>query len=51
MAAALGCGAFLEKAKGLEFAQWYVYRNGWFIGLLGLLAANIAAAALVRAGE
>jgi hypothetical protein len=48
LAAELGWGASLEKAKGLECAQWYVYRSEWFIGLLGVLAANIAAATLVR---
>ena len=39
---------FLESAKGRESAEWYVYRREWFIGLLGVLAANIAAAGLAR---
>jgi len=47
-AAAVGYGIFLEGAEGPESAQWYVYGRGWFIGLLGVLAANIAAATLTR---
>ena len=49
LAAVLGWGAFLEKAKGLECAEWYVYRSAWFIGLLGVLAANMVAATLPAA--
>jgi hypothetical protein len=48
LAAALACAHFLEAARGREYAQWYVYGSHWFIGLLGALAANIAAAALAR---
>jgi len=47
LAAALSGAIFLEAAKGREHAQWYVYRSAWFIGLLGVLAANVAAATLV----
>jgi len=48
LAAALACALFLEAARGREYAQWHVYGGAWFIGLLGVLAANVAAAALVR---
>jgi hypothetical protein len=48
LAAALACAAFLEAAKGREYAQWYVFRSEWFVGLLGVLAANVAAATLIR---
>ena len=33
---------------GREFAQWYVYRSTWFIGILALLGVNLLAATLVR---
>lgn len=48
VAASLACGAYLERAYGLEFAQWHVYNSRWLIGLLGALAVNIAAGAVVR---
>jgi hypothetical protein len=48
LAAVLGCAGFVESAKGREYVQWFVYNRGWFIGLLGALAANIAAATWVR---
>jgi len=48
LAAMLAGAIYLEAAKGLEWAQWYVYGSGWYAGLLGLLAANIAAATLNR---
>ena len=48
LTAALGCAAYLEAAKGREYAQWHVYDRGWYIGLLGVLAANIAAVTWVR---
>ena len=48
LAAMLAGGSFLEATKGREWAQWYVYGSGWYIGLLGLLAANIAVATLIR---
>jgi hypothetical protein len=48
VAAALACGAYLERTYGLEFAQWHVYATRWLIGLLIALAANVAAVALVR---
>lgn len=38
----------LEVVRGREYAQWYVYGSGWFLALLGLLAANVAAAMAVR---
>jgi hypothetical protein len=45
---ALVCAILVESAKGRECAQWYVYHREWFVGLLGVLAANIAAATVVR---
>lgn len=48
LAASLGWAIFLETSEGREYAQWYVYRSAWFPWLLGALAANIAAATLVR---
>ncbi len=43
LAVAYGCALYLEAANGREWAQWYVYGRVWYIGLLVLLAANIAA--------
>ena len=48
LAGAVGYAMFLEAAKGRESAQWYVYRREWFLGLLGVLAANIAAVTAPR---
>jgi len=48
LAAVLACALFLEAARGREYAQWHVYGSARFVGLLGVLAANVAAAALVR---
>ncbi|MGA2059812.1 MAG: cytochrome c biogenesis protein CcsA [Thermoguttaceae bacterium] len=48
----LGCvlaeATFLEKSKGMDYVQWYVYHSSWFIALLCLLALNIFAATLIR---
>ena len=48
LAAVLAYARFLEATRGRECAQWYVYGRPWFIGLLCVLAANIAAATLTR---
>ncbi len=48
MAVVLAVATLLEASKGREFAQWYVYHSRWFIALLGVLAANILAATVVR---
>ncbi len=48
LAAVLAVATVLESARGREYAQWYVYRSHWFIGLLGLLGLNILAATLIR---
>ncbi|MCH5377438.1 MAG: cytochrome c biogenesis protein ResB, partial [Planctomycetes bacterium] len=48
LAAALLSGVMLEATKGLEWAEWYVFGSRWFTGLLLLLAANVAAATLIR---
>jgi len=48
LAAVLAAATVVESVRGREFAQWYVYRNPWFIGLLALLAVNVFAAALIR---
>ena len=48
LAVVLSVATVLEAAKGRDLAQWYVYGSTWFIGLLGLLSANILAATLVR---
>lgn len=48
LAAVLAAATFLESTRGREYAQWYVYRSHWFIGLLGLLGLNILAATLIR---
>jgi len=45
---ALIAGTLCESARGTAAAQAWVYHAGWFIGLLGLLAANVLAAMLVR---
>lgn len=44
----LSLATVLEAARGREYAQWYVYGSRWFMGLLGLLGANVAAAMAVR---
>lgn len=44
VAAALVCATALEAATDRECAQWYIYRSPWLLGLLGMLAANLAAA-------
>lgn len=44
----LSVATALEAVRGREYAQWYVYGSRWFIGLLGLLGANVAAAMAVR---
>ncbi len=48
LASVLAWATFIESAHGREYTQWYVYRNTWFFGLLGLLGANIFAATVVR---
>ena len=48
LAAVLAAATLLESAKGREYAQWYVYKNPWFMALVGLLALNILAATIVR---
>jgi hypothetical protein len=48
LAAVLAVAWSLEAAKGREYAQWHVYQSAWFIGLLGVLAASVAGAALMR---
>ena len=48
LAAALAAATLLETAHGHEYARWCVYHTRWFIALLGLLAGNIVASAVVR---
>ncbi len=48
LAAVLALATVLDAAKGADYAQWYVYHSAWFIAILGLLGANILAAALIR---
>ena len=48
LSAAVAGGLWLEAAKGRECAFWYVYGSQWFLGLLGMLTVNVAAATLVR---
>ncbi len=48
LTAMLAVASFLEANQGREWAHWYVYGSGWYTGLLGLLAANIAAATVIR---
>ena len=48
LAVVLACTTVVEKQKGTEYVHWYVYQSRWFIALLGLLAANVLAAALIR---
>jgi cytochrome c-type biogenesis protein CcsB len=48
LAIVLAVATFIEKWQGHAYAQWYVYHSYWFMALLGLLALNILAAALVR---
>ena len=45
---ALIAGTLCESARGTAAAQAWVYHAPWFMGLLGLLAANVLAAMLVR---
>jgi hypothetical protein len=47
-AAVMVGGLFYEGAHGTPAAQHHIYRAWWFNGMFVLLAANIAAAALVR---
>ena len=44
----LAGATFLEAARGRELALWYVYNHAWFIILLAVLSANVAAAMAVR---
>jgi hypothetical protein len=48
LAGVLAWATFLESSKGREYAQWHVYHAPWFIGLLGLLAANVFACTASR---
>ncbi|NLX96543.1 MAG: hypothetical protein GXY83_10240 [Rhodopirellula sp.] len=48
LACVLAWATILESAHGREYAQWYVYKSTWFIGLLALLGVNILAATCVR---
>jgi cytochrome c-type biogenesis protein CcsB len=45
---ALICGTLLDAKKGMEFADWYVYKSAWFIALLAVFSVNILAAIIVR---
>lgn len=44
----LAWATILESSYGRELACWRVYSRSWFTGLLGLLAANIAATIFTR---
>lgn len=44
----LATATIIELDEGAGFVLWYIYGSPWFAGLLGLLAANIVAAAVVR---
>jgi hypothetical protein len=48
LAAVLAVATLVETSRGREYAQWYVYHSPWFAALLGLLSANILAAAVIR---
>jgi hypothetical protein len=48
LAVAMASGTFLESRDNARVAAQIVYRSWWFNGLLGLLAVNVAAAALTR---
>ena len=48
LAIGMAVGTFLESRENARVAAQVVYRSWWFNGLLGLLAVNIAAAALTR---
>ena len=48
LAAVAAVATFVEVAKGRDYVLWYVYHSPWFAGLLGVLAANVLAAAIVR---
>ena len=48
IAVVLAAATVLESADGREYAQWHVYKNPWFMALLGLLALNILAATILR---
>lgn len=48
LAIVLAAATFLEAAKGRDYARWYVYDARWFVTTMGLLGANVLAAALIR---
>ncbi|MCX6910129.1 MAG: cytochrome c biogenesis protein ResB [Verrucomicrobia bacterium] len=48
LAVALAWGTIHESVHGTPAAQRDIYYAGWFSALLGLLAVNVAAAALLR---
>jgi ABC-type transport system involved in cytochrome c biogenesis permease subunit len=48
IASVLICATLLDAKRGLEFADWYVYKSTWFIALLAVFGVNILAAIIVR---
>ncbi len=48
LAVAMGWATFIEREMGTPVAQQLVYASNWFYALIGLLAVNILASALVR---
>jgi hypothetical protein len=48
LAVTLSVATILESLHDSKTAQYFVYRAGWFYGLLGLLGLNILAVALSR---
>ena len=48
LAASLATGTVVEARRGAEIARMLVYDQGWFRGVLVLLAANILLAVVVR---
>ena len=48
LAAVAAVATFVEVAKGRDYVLWYVYHSPWFAGLLGVLAVNVLAAAIIR---
>jgi hypothetical protein len=48
LAGVLVVATLIEKDFGHDYTLWYVYRSQWFITLVGLLAANVLAAIIMR---